>query len=1529
MSEQRVKNAMNGSVGRDALQAGHIGEVHIYGQQMDTGDKNGTLPDRLRTPLFEQVQDFLAGGAKRRLARAGDRLALVFSTTPTEKAAREYRRALRLALRVDSAQASVFFQAYDSRIPVERYPFTEADEPWLTGLTLRADHHVLTVVFELTTRLHLVKPQIRARDRLTDVLADQSDANTVIFHLHRWQELKLLEPAAVKRILEAYVRRASLESDRSLWQKFLLHLPQAFLPDLFEVHCLLDRGRLAVELADTPARIAQAMACCLRCTEVDDVAAGLELARHQRDTDHVVALSGRLADLLFEAERYAEALPAYREAGRQDRVSHCHEGLRQFFEALATCPPGQAERLVTLADLCLPDIQVLVDRQQFVEAARQIQSVIVSLDRTAERTPELVERRDHAASVREGLLGATRRHFGAQARRAASDSTELRLVHQTWSRFEEAAGELVLAAFRAEDADEFFRANRLFHQAGQFGEAARVLHSDDTPQGLAARAEAYEAGGDLTGAARLYERCDQRDHAVDLYLRSGDFADAVYCLLQWRGTEAVEDVRFEESLRRCGDHDELVRQCLSAISARGASSRGVAILRRLADERMVPPQLSPEVSEALNALGARERQLFQERAQAWVARARAEIDQRFSRAWGFDLGTTTCAVAIYDSRTGQPVFCPWKGEPQFASTVSLDETGNELIGLSGESILAQWLVGHIDLAKRRMGRRTLFKIRDRSYRPEEVAARLIRHARGMVESFLATKVRERVGELASAELGQVRDEWLSWAEHNHDLRLDRPQSIVTIPAYFTNNQKDATRSAAKIADVHLVRLIHEPTAACLAAARERRFTGTVVVVDLGAGTLDISAVCVEDGVHEVLKVGGDTGFGGKDLDTAIAQVLVSRLRQRGVEVPSSGRSRKRLEVAAEALKIALSTREHASYPLLAFGSAGDVELELTRGELAEILTEPLARLRRLCADFRESLDMPVDRLVLVGRPMLSPLLSDAVRHAFEVPRVEPTDPRTAVASGAALQAAVLEGLLTDVLLLDVTPLALGIRTVDDQERHSFTELIPANCTIPTRRSQTFTTAEDNQSGVNVEIFNGSLHTDAKIGQFKLTGIPPAAKGTPKIEVTFDLDNSCVLNVTAHDLGTGQATSISVTDTTLLPPAEVADLTHRFEQQRDHEDRRRHLDTLREQLRELAEAAMSEDSVAAWREFRQRQSAHSPSTDAQDPNTQQQLVEMFNEATQTELDLELCRRSAQKCAQAALTHLAQPTLDLAEDLDVTARIADQLRDRLAELSRLITQVTRWSAVLTRLAMTEPNPLLRFRTHVDSGNYRQALEAIAQLAEPLSDPSDIDRQARCLAEVGDVDGYRALRGATAPEATLAALVDIQVALTGGGITTCTGFLIEERVVVTSRAQMIEPGTDRPVPDHAVVVAGARSVDDISTRGGLAVLHLTEPIPVPVPRLGHTSLVRIGDQVHVPVRGETAEADWTVHSGVVDRFEPAPGGAGRQLRVGIRLEPSSLGAPVLDELGEVVGVITACDPDHFAITGIDALRTPPVVP
>ncbi|WUI04251.1 Hsp70 family protein [Spirillospora sp. NBC_00431] len=1440
-----------------------------------------------------------------------------------DKAARAYVRALLEALEKDPPLASHLFAEFDGRIPADAYAsaFRPADRERLAGFTSGQDVKVLTVVFEVATRLRLPALQRTARDRLAETLADLGDADRLVTGLNRWQELGLLESDVLADALRAHIRKAPLSRDEQLWNAFFAQVPESSVPDLFAVHAFLGHGARAVRLARTPAERQEALRCCLASSRIEDVQAGIELARAEGDAGSLAALQEHAAEQLLEAGAYAEALPLFQAAGRRERESECLERLGRLGEALEACPADRPDRLERLAGDVWHEIDALVERRRFTDAVTRAHEVVECLDRATEPTEALTRRRAELAARRRAIVTAGRLHFQDAVEDAApNDRNEVRL---RWSRFEEGAGEHVAAARQAENAGDLYRAHGLFLKAGRLGEAERVLRGDTG--GRAARAAAREAGGDLVGAAELYAEAGQAEQAVALYLRADRPAEAARLLIEWRGDDAVEDARLIDCLRRGGDTDRLVGLCLRAIEVHGRDTAGFEELRRLTDDSLVPPHLEQQVRRRLDLLSADDRAAFEERAAEWVARARHDVDERYARIWALDLGTTTSVAAIYDTVQREPVLCPWKGHPFFASTLSLDEDGNERVGVGGEEMLASWVKGHISAAKRRIGGVTKYRMRGRVYRSEEVAARLVAHAREMVEEFLTERVLERVAEMARAELDEVRTEWLTALRNDHDVRLERSRALLTIPAFFRNNQKQATRDACEIAGVEPARLIHEPTAACIAATRQRRLTGEVVVVDLGAGTLDISALNVEDDVYDVHQVSGDTGFGGKDFDAAVAAALEARLARDGIEVPAKGRDRLRLEIAAENLKIQLSTQREAEYPMPGFNGDPGFRLGLSRDELAAVLAERLDRLRDTCESLRAALREEPDHLVLVGGPMLSPLVAGVVEDVFGLRRTVLTDPRTAVATGAALQAAVLSGVLKEHVLLDVTPIALGIKISPEPGTEEFSTLIAANSKIPVSRNGMYTTTRDGQDGVRVEVFNGDLRAESKIGQFGLD-IPPAPAGEPEIEVTFAIDPSCVLEVTAIDKRSGGRKSVQIRDTTLLSPDEVSVLAERQRAQLEREARLREAAEIRDELTGLVEEADRSRPEALFREFRTRLGDHRATRARLDDATERVLAEIYGPVP-TELETELLglRAPMLDLAAAARSHLGRDDADLAEG----RHLRTILDDHLARMRTGLAQVRLWNTVLARLADSAADPRHRFRSRHATGDYVRALEARADLPDRLDDVEDVRRWLHCLAETGAAEEYRraltanadrldtAVLETAAPdgaptEAFLSRLRSALVQIGTGG----SGFLISDRLVVTDRQRL----AGRAAEDVRVRTrTGTHPVGHIFTPDSphlsAVVLQLTDPVAAPPLRLGHAKLVRIGDRVYA-----AGAADQPLLPGVVDAFESFPEQNLNLFRTGHTLPPEAAGGPLLNDLGEAVGVLTGPPgrPDiAFAVT------------
>ena len=501
---------------------------------------------------------------------------------------------------------------------------------------------------------------------------------------------------------------------------------------------------------------------------------------------------------------------------------------------------------------------------------------------------------------------------------------------------------------------------------------------------------------------------------------------------------------------------------------------------------------------------------------------------------GIDLGTSNSAAAVL--RGGRPTVIPSSegftlGGKAFPSYVALTAQGQMLIGEPARRQATANPEGTATAFKRLMGRREKVRLREREFSPEELSGFLLQKIKRDAEAFLGEPV---------------------------------TQAVVTVPAYFDDNQRAATKDAARIAGLEVLRLVNEPTAASLAYGLDRLAQELrIAVVDFGGGTLDVTIMEFGKGVFEVKATSGNTRLGGSDMDSLVFEQLAERFRvQAGIDVRGDRMAAARIKEAGEIAKIELSsnTTAHITLPYLAGGVSGPVhfDYELTRAELERIVRPVVERCREpvLQAFHDASTELnQIDRLVFVGGPTRMPM----VRSFFEdlVGRKGETgvDPMECVAQGAAIQAGVLGGEVGSIVLVDVTPLTLGIETLGGVA----TPLIARNTPIPVKRTEIFTTAADMQTSVTIHVVQGErpmAPDNTSLGQFNLDGLPPALRGVPKVEVTFDIDADGILNATAKDMASQRSQSIKITGSTRLPEAEKQRMVEQAERFAEQDKKRR-------------------------------------------------------------------------------------------------------------------------------------------------------------------------------------------------------------------------------------------------------------------------------------------------------------------------------------------------------------------------------------
>ncbi|HAA89616.1 MAG: Chaperone protein DnaK [Thermoanaerobacterales bacterium 50_218] len=512
-----------------------------------------------------------------------------------------------------------------------------------------------------------------------------------------------------------------------------------------------------------------------------------------------------------------------------------------------------------------------------------------------------------------------------------------------------------------------------------------------------------------------------------------------------------------------------------------------------------------------------------------------------SKVIGIDLGTTNSCMAIMEG--GQPVVIPnAEGSRITPSVVAFTKTGERLVGELAKRQAITNPERTIRSIKRKMGSDYKVKIDDKEYTPQEISAMILQKLKADAEAYLGEPV---------------------------------TKAVITVPAYFTDSQRQATKDAGRIAGLEVLRIINEPTAAALAYGLDKGEDQIILVYDLGGGTFDVSILELGDGVFEVKATSGNNYLGGDDFDERIMNYLISEFKKEtGIDLSKDRMALQRLKDAAEKAKHELSsvTQTTISLPFITATPEGPQHLEmtLTRAKFEELITDLVEKtiepIHQALSDAGlEPKD--IDKVILVGGSTRVPLVQETIRRVLGKEPHKGINPDEVVALGAAIQAGVLAGEVKDIVLLDVTPLSLGIETLGGV----FTKIIERNTTIPTSKSQIFTTAADFQTSVEIHVLQGErpMAADNKtLGRFRLEGIPPAPRGVPQIEVKFDIDVNGIVHVSAKDLGTGKEQKITITSTTNLTEEEIQRMIKEAEKYAEEDKKRR----------ELAEARNQADSV---------------------------------------------------------------------------------------------------------------------------------------------------------------------------------------------------------------------------------------------------------------------------------------------------------------------------------------------------------------
>jgi molecular chaperone DnaK len=529
---------------------------------------------------------------------------------------------------------------------------------------------------------------------------------------------------------------------------------------------------------------------------------------------------------------------------------------------------------------------------------------------------------------------------------------------------------------------------------------------------------------------------------------------------------------------------------------------------------------------------------------------------------GIDLGTTNSCVAVMEG--GEPVvIANAEGGRTTPSVVGFSKTGERLVGQVAKRQAVTNPDRTVTSIKREMGTNFKVNIDDKSYTPQEISAMILAKLKQDAEAYLGEKI---------------------------------TQAVITVPAYFSDSQRQATKDAGKIAGLEVLRIINEPTAASLAYGLDKEENQKILVFDLGGGTFDVSILELGDGVFEVLATKGNNRLGGDDFDQRVMNYLADVFKKEsGIDLKNDRMAMQRLKEAAEKAKIELSgvLQSNINLPFITADASGPkhLDISLTRAKFDE-LTHDLVEMtmdptRNALSDAGLTSDK-INKVILVGGSTRIPAVQEAVKKLTGKEPYKGVNPDECVAVGAAIQAAVLTGEVKDVLLLDVTPLSLGIETLGGV----FTKLIERNTTIPTKKSQTFSTAADGQNSVEIHVLQGEREMatyNKTLGRFQLSGIPPAPRGVPQIEVTFDIDANGIAHVSAKDLGTGNEQKVTITASTNLSDSDIESAVKEAEKfaaedkkRKEEVETRNNADTMvyqtEKNLKDLEDKLSSEDKA---------------------------------------------------------------------------------------------------------------------------------------------------------------------------------------------------------------------------------------------------------------------------------------------------------------------------------------------------------------
>ncbi len=1252
-----------------------------------------------------------------------------------------------------------------------------------------------------------------------------------------------------------------------------------------------------------------------------------------------------------KAAMYAEASVLYEQQGDNEKASQMAESAENLERALKLVvdPERKFNLLIRLerfdearefaAGLKTPDEYFELIKQ----AARQLMAAKIKAHHYGGALT-LADIAECEPAEKEAIVAQGRQEFARRVISAGSDD-ELKSVYRDWATFEEKAGNFEEAGKIAEEfLGDLDLAIRLFEKANQFNRAIDIASGQLTEQAnrqaaTIRLAELHQKGGSLLRAAQLYESAAQYDLAFALYETLQHYEKALDCYLKTTSpsqgvlvrlyTEAGEFEKVVEIYMNSGNYPDL-EEALSIATAQRLTSHS-----RIIRERMAACLVGSEKDLEL-----------------CFARARDDVLGSYSSVIGIDFGTTNSVAAIFNKTSGKvEIILNSHGSEFEPSFFGVDESNHPIVGEAARlrSLTAPDCI--VARVKRRLGEKKSYLVKDKHYRCEEIVAYILQQLRSNAEAYVQAQVVARFHSLLKQNNLTFRAESLQAFLDKQPGCYHAQDVVLSVPAYFNDNQKRATRDSAEIAGLRVRRLLHEPTAAALAYCKQRPYSGTLAVIDLGGGTLDISIVEIGEGVADVQAIGGDPKLGGSDIDALLMQAAAKNIKELwGIELTEQTHPLEtaRLRNACEDLKINLSSVAQYAMELPHFLNRPSYTYTLTRKELETIAAPILNRVHKALAATLREYGARVDHFILIGNAAKMPAVGDCVGTISSAKPLMGIDPGTAVATGAALEGAVLAGDSTQILLLDIVPYRLGIVESPDQGEEVMSWLIEKNSTIPIKKSIMCTTKVDNQLNVHIKIYQGESAQPLKnyfLGDFILE-IPPAPAHIPQIEVAFDIGADCILTVTAVDKATRNSRSIKIESAVVLSPQEKQSRRDYFARkkesytfEKDLEKIRSEIDALKMSCHEALEAA--ERAIKEYfARFHERVEVNARLYRA-NPGQVKAIQDMFLQKDQFIHGIPQYRDRF-----ASILHNLRQTE--AKHLDWSdSALIPKLRDRTSVLSNYkqaleslhatiesdVTQiVTGWIQILDALEpdLETMGPCDAANYHLVAGRASRANEILEDLA---SSPAGLTEEAfylllRCKVQLGLREGYRdthrrfgSLFGLVYPDfnhlnAYLKAADDSIFMIQGMAkqqMASGSGFCIAPNLIVTNRhvVEEMEPSTIRIIAKNSTYHTVGLQLDPINDIAVLKVSSDLKPL-----RLGEFDFVEPGELVLAigfPTPSSVVHGENIfISQGIVNSIRRIPVSIERVIYIGTKIGRGMSGGPLFNDLGEVVGIVTCIQYD-----------------